>query len=106
MALVRDPYFWKRFSTAVHLEEEGKSDHESATPVKYASHIMFKSGEIVANMSFTFREPDSWLERERRKRKRSLIWGFVIFFGVILLVTGGVIVWWLAKHNWLQKVEP
>lgn len=55
---------------------------------------------------FNSREPDSWLERERRKRKRSLIWGFVIFFGVILLVTGGVIVWWLAKHNWLQKVEP
>ncbi|GLI82138.1 hypothetical protein PoHVEF18_010539 [Penicillium ochrochloron] len=85
MALVRDPYFWKRFSTAVHQEEESKSELECATPIK---------------------EPDSWLERERRKRKRSLIWGFVILFGVILLVTGGVIVWWLAKHNWLQKVEP
>ncbi|KAF3384430.1 hypothetical protein F1880_001819 [Penicillium rolfsii] len=86
MALVRDPYFWKRFSTAVHLQEESsKCDSECATPVK---------------------ESDSWLERERRKRKRSLIWGFVIFFGVILLVIGGVIVWWLAKHNWLQQVEP
>lgn len=62
--------------------------------------------ETSANISFNSREPDSWLERERRKRKRSLIWGFVIFFGVILLVTGGVIVWWLARHNWLQKVEP
>jgi hypothetical protein len=34
MALVRDPYFWKRFSTAVHMEEEAKSDLESTTPVK------------------------------------------------------------------------
>ncbi|KAJ5698106.1 hypothetical protein N7462_000111 [Penicillium macrosclerotiorum] len=88
MALVRDPYFWKRFSTAVHLEEKAKGENqdvEYSTPVK---------------------EPDSWLERERRKRKRSLIWGFVIFFFIILLVTGGVIVWWLAKHNWLQAVEP
>jgi len=25
MALVRDPYFWKRFSTAVHLDDEAKS---------------------------------------------------------------------------------
>lgn len=25
MALVRDPYFWKRFSTAVHMDEESKA---------------------------------------------------------------------------------
>jgi hypothetical protein len=25
MALVRDPFFWKRFSTAVHLDEESKA---------------------------------------------------------------------------------
>lgn len=52
------------------------------------------------------RQPDSWLERERQKRKRSLICGFIIFFCIVLLVTGGVVVWWLAKHNWLQSPEP
>lgn len=52
------------------------------------------------------REQNGWLERERRKRKRSLIWGFIIFFSVILVVTGGVIVWWLGKHDWLQTPEP
>lgn len=45
MALVRDPYFWKRFSTAVHQEEEAKSDLESAaSPIKYAPRIT-ESGE-------------------------------------------------------------
>lgn len=28
MALVRDPYFWKRFSRAVHLDEEAKAAAE------------------------------------------------------------------------------
>lgn len=39
MALVRDPYFWKRFSTAVHLDEEAKgvSDVESPVSEKYVS---------------------------------------------------------------------
>lgn len=25
MALVRDPYFWKRFSAAVHMDEESRA---------------------------------------------------------------------------------
>lgn len=54
----------------------------------------------------TARAQDSWLERERRKSKKSLIWGFIIFFCIVLLVTGGVIVWWLSKHHWLQSIEP
>ncbi|KAJ6018228.1 hypothetical protein N7451_001607 [Penicillium sp. IBT 35674x] len=89
MALVRDPYFWKRFSTAVHLDEEAKGTTEA---------------EIVTPI--TEKAQDSWLERERRKSKKSLIWGFIIFFCIVLLVTGGVIVWWLSKHHWLQSIEP
>ncbi|KAJ5580269.1 uncharacterized protein N7459_006254 [Penicillium hispanicum] len=87
MALVRDPYFWKRFSTAVHLDEEAKGISDVESPVSE-------------------KKPDSWLERERRKSKKSLIWGFVIFFFIVLLIVGAVVVWWLAKHNWLQSVEP
>ncbi|KAJ5730902.1 uncharacterized protein N7483_005410 [Penicillium malachiteum] len=57
MALVRDPYFWKRFSTAVHLDEEAKGiPSEVSTPASE-------------------KPQDSWLERERRKSKKSLIWG-------------------------------
>ncbi|KAJ5109659.1 hypothetical protein N7532_002304 [Penicillium argentinense] len=88
MALVRDPYFWKRFSTAVHQDDEAKT----------ASQLNLEQA--------TEKQPDSWLERERQKRRRSLICGFIIFFCIVLLVTGGVIVWWLSKHNWLQSPEP
>lgn len=28
MALVRDPYFWKRFSTAVHRDDEAKTQSQ------------------------------------------------------------------------------
>jgi len=28
MALVRDPYFWKRFSTAVHQDDEAKTQSQ------------------------------------------------------------------------------
>ncbi|KAJ5484605.1 hypothetical protein PEX1_074350 [Penicillium expansum] len=81
MALVRDPYFWKRFSTAVHMDEESKA---------------------VEQRTHTKQEPASWLDRERRKSKRSIIWGFVIFFGVVLVIIISVVLWWLAKNNWLQ----
>lgn len=107
MALVRDPYFWKRFSKAVHQDEEAKSastlNLESPTQYKYPNPV--HTAYLTRRLTYD-REPDSWLERERRKRKRSLIWGFIIFFTLVLLVTGGVVVWWLAEHNWMQRPEP
>ncbi|CAG7940018.1 unnamed protein product [Penicillium salamii] len=80
MALVRDPCFWKRFSTAVHMDEESKA----------------------ADQQTKKQDTQSWLYRERRKRKRSIICGFVIFFAVVFAVIAGVVIWWLAKNNWLQ----
>ncbi|KAJ5180893.1 hypothetical protein N7492_004103 [Penicillium capsulatum] len=88
MALVRDPYFWKRFSKAVHEEE------------------VAKNGNQGLNTPQSEKESNSWLARERQKSRRSLIYGFVIAFCVILVVIGVVIVWWLSKHHWLQPVEP
>ena len=37
MALVRDPFFWKRFSTAVHMDEEAKAVDQGTqtTPAPY-----------------------------------------------------------------------
>lgn len=105
MALVRDPYFWKRFSTAVHLDEEAKS--ASTLDLECTQQKYSPSPVSILNRRLTYdREPDSWLEREQRKRKRSLIWGFVIFFTIVLLVIGGVVVWWLSQHHWLQRPEP
>jgi hypothetical protein len=93
MTLVRDQFFWKRFSTAVHMDEEAKAVDQGTqtTPAPYAPP------------SFHLTPPrTSWLLREQRKRKRSIIYGFIIFFAVIFAVAASVIVWWLAKNNWLQ----
>lgn len=50
MALVRDPYFWKRFSTAVRLDEEAKGapEAEIITPMteKYV-HVDSNSEPIT-----------------------------------------------------------
>ncbi|KAJ5782063.1 hypothetical protein N7457_003837 [Penicillium paradoxum] len=81
MALVRDPCFWKRFSTAVHMDEEAK---------------------VVDLGEETKEDKTSWLSQQHQKRKRSIIWGFVIFFALLILIIAGVVVWWLAKNNWLQ----
>ncbi|KOS37668.1 hypothetical protein ACN38_g11536 [Penicillium nordicum] len=81
MALVRDPYFWKRFSTAVHMDEESKA--------------VDQGGQAKQDEA-------SWLDRERRKSRQSIIWGFVIFFGVVLVIIISVVLWWLSKNNWLQ----
>ncbi|KAJ5951669.1 uncharacterized protein N7479_010082 [Penicillium vulpinum] len=81
MALVRDPCFWKRFSTAVHMDEESKAVNQGA----HAKH-----------------DAASWLSRERRKSKRSIIWGCVIFLAVVLIIIVSVVLSWLAKNNWLQ----
>ncbi|KAJ5121059.1 uncharacterized protein N7515_009020 [Penicillium bovifimosum] len=80
MALVRDPYFWKRFSTAVHLDEESKAAEPNTL------------------------KPDrtSWLSRQRQKSERSILYGFIIFFIVVFMVVAGVVIWWLAKNNWLR----
>ncbi|OQE35123.1 hypothetical protein PENCOP_c014G03195 [Penicillium coprophilum] len=81
MALVRDPYFWKRFSAAVHMDEESKAVHQGTK---------------------TKQDAASWLSSERRKSKRSLIWGCVIFLVVVLIIIVSVVLSWLAKNNWLQ----
>ncbi|KAJ5251118.1 hypothetical protein N7489_001528 [Penicillium chrysogenum] len=81
MALVRDPYFWKRFSTAVHMDEELRAVDQGPQTKQYAA---------------------SWLSQERRKSRRSIIWGIVIFFGVVLIIVISVVLWWLSKNNWLQ----
>lgn len=36
MALVQDPEFWRRFSRAIHLDEEAKGPSESAETVVYS----------------------------------------------------------------------
>ncbi|CBF82473.1 predicted protein [Aspergillus nidulans FGSC A4] len=61
MALVRDPFFWQRFSQAVHLDEEIRSTTEEKE------------------------QSDNWLASQRRKRRKSALWGCIICLAVALL---------------------
>ncbi|KAF2662036.1 hypothetical protein K491DRAFT_687020 [Lophiostoma macrostomum CBS 122681] len=80
MAMVRDPAFWKRFSLAVHLDEEAQAQ---------ASRPELKHSE-------------SWLEEQQRKKSKRtcMCWGFwLVFFAfvagivvtILLLKSKGII---------------
>ncbi|GFF42741.1 conserved hypothetical protein [Aspergillus udagawae] len=81
MALVRDPLFWKRFSRAVHLDEEAKAAAQNRSLV----------------------HSDNWIQAQYRKKRRSIVCGFVIFLAITSLVAGIIVVFlWLHAHHWLQ----
>ncbi|KAL3445999.1 hypothetical protein BJX65DRAFT_137753 [Aspergillus insuetus] len=83
MALVRDPWFWKRFSKAVHLDEVVKSPDEEKEPTIW-------SGD--------------WLEKQQRKRRRSVLCGCAVFLVVMICVAAiAVVVWWFCAHKWLKS---
>ncbi|PSK60363.1 hypothetical protein C1H76_4257 [Elsinoe australis] len=92
MATVRDPAFWKRFSTAVHL-----NDVESVAGSNASSPNLSKRP--------TLDHQDSWLAREeKKKKKRTLIcwlfWiGILAFSGIVV-----VVVIWLIKSGTMQKL--
>ncbi|KAK3690743.1 hypothetical protein LTR37_019009 [Vermiconidia calcicola] len=76
MAGVRDPQFWKRFSVAVHLDEEnGQTQHE-------------------------LKHSDSWLARQQRKRSRRtcVCW---IFWLCFLAIVAGIVIFiaWALKNG-------
>ncbi|OCK87354.1 uncharacterized protein K441DRAFT_691216 [Cenococcum geophilum 1.58] len=79
MAVVRDPAFWRRFSMAVHLDEEA----QTARP--------------------ELKHSQSWLARQQAKRSRRtcICWIFwLCFFG---LVAGIVIVILYLKATGILK---
>ncbi|KAL1964551.1 hypothetical protein VTN77DRAFT_6848 [Rasamsonia byssochlamydoides] len=81
MAGVRDPLFWRRFSIAIHQDEE---QNRSPDREKIAA--------------------ESWLARQKKKRRRSKIIGCLIAFA-FLIVAGGVafVIWWLNKNDWFRR---
>ncbi|KAL4911836.1 hypothetical protein BDW62DRAFT_207056 [Aspergillus aurantiobrunneus] len=82
MALVRDPWFWRRFSRAVHLDEEIKSPTEEKDTTIWS---------------------DNWLSNQRRKRRKSLLCGGAIVLAVMVFIAAvAVFIWWLSAHNWLR----
>ncbi|EAW10952.1 uncharacterized protein ACLA_065860 [Aspergillus clavatus NRRL 1] len=86
MALVRDPMFWKRFSRAVHLDEEAKAA---------------AGGKNNSNSNNN--HSDNWIQAQYRKKRRSIICGFFIFLAIASLVAGIIVVLlWLNSRHWLQ----
>ncbi|KAB8222376.1 hypothetical protein BDV33DRAFT_168948 [Aspergillus novoparasiticus] len=86
MALVRDPAFWRRFSRAIHLDEEAK-----ASKTENKSRVIYS---------------DDWILKQRKKRRRWICCGFLIFAAFAIVVAGAVVVlWWFHSHNWLRKSQ-
>ncbi|MCJ1476284.1 hypothetical protein MMC13_004950 [Lambiella insularis] len=90
MAAVRDPAFWKRFSMAVHLDEEAATQPSTPTSAKHPD----------------FARSESWLERQHKKKTRTRwtlclsVLGFLCFVTLLVLV-----VVWLSKHGWFLHGE-
>ncbi|KAK1145009.1 hypothetical protein N8T08_004724 [Aspergillus melleus] len=82
MALARDPAFWRRFSRAIHMDEEAKSSE---------------------NKEGTYNS-DTWIQSQRRKSRRSIICGVVLVVLVALLIAAvAVILWYFISHDWLRE---
>jgi hypothetical protein len=46
---------------------------------------------------------DNWIQAQYRKKRRSIICGFVIFLAITSLLAGIIVVlMWLNAHHWLQ----
>ncbi|KAK4626620.1 hypothetical protein CLAFUW4_03961 [Fulvia fulva] len=73
MAVPRDPAFWKRFSVAVHEDEETGTQE--------------------------LKSPDSWLARQNKKKSQRTYccYGFWIGFLIFIAAVVAVIIWLLSS---------
>ncbi|KAF4552742.1 Hypothetical protein D9617_9g025320 [Elsinoe fawcettii] len=93
MATVRDPAFWKRFSTAVHL-----NDVESVAGSAASSPNLSKRP--------TLDHQDSWLARQEKKKKKRTMLCWMFWFGILIfgaIVTAVVI--YLIKSGTFEKLK-
>jgi len=89
MAAVRDPAFWKRFSTAVHLEEAAS---QPSTPMT-ATRPPLKHAE-------------SWLESQhKKKRKNRWTLGLSVLIFVVFITIIALVLIWLSRHGWFMHGE-
>lgn len=114
MAGVRDPAFWKRFSVAVHMDEEQQGEKRGAQlKDQYVLHhqpeetstsglARYPNQTSFANTS----RRDSWLARQNSKKKnRTMVcWCFWIFFLVFVAAFVAVIIW-LVESGVLDGVK-
>ncbi|TVY15192.1 hypothetical protein LARI1_G006435 [Lachnellula arida] len=94
LGLVRDPAFWKRFSVAVHMAEEG------GVGVVEPEHTRGSRTNSNSSAS-TFAVKDAnndWLEKQHKEKRRCRMMCVSITLMIIILgVGGGVVVWYFLK---------
>ncbi|TVY58135.1 hypothetical protein LCER1_G001915 [Lachnellula cervina] len=94
MGLVRDPAFWKRFSAAVHMAEEG------GVGVVETEHTRGSRTNSNSSAS-TFAVKDAnndWLQKQHKEKRRCRIMCVSITLMIIILgVGGGVVAWYFLK---------
>ncbi|KAB8302877.1 hypothetical protein EYC80_006204 [Monilinia laxa] len=90
IGLVRDPMFWKRFSTAVHMSEVDLKEIESG----FAS-------ERLENRKDSYGGGEDWLDQQYKEKRRCRLICMVVTFGVAILVA--------AADGWKnrsRKINP
>ncbi|KIW19102.1 hypothetical protein PV08_03394 [Exophiala spinifera] len=88
MAGVRDPAFWRRFSMAVHMDEEKANMSDSGSASSSSSHGGLK-------------HTATWLERNRKKQRRTMIVGWLIALSFLIVAAAVVLV-----ILWVLNVGP
>ncbi|KAF7856880.1 hypothetical protein EAF04_009641 [Stromatinia cepivora] len=81
MGLVRDPMFWKRFSTAVHMSEVDLKELESG----YAR-------ERVGRRKDPYDGGEDWLDQQYKEKRRCRFICIGVTFLVAILVAAAVVV--------------
>lgn len=99
MAVTRDPAFWRRFSMAVHQDEEKhpvapNSTSKSPSPSSSSSR---SQGKVKIE--------ETWLERNARKRRQSHLFGWLIALGFTVVICALVLVllWYLKAGPWKRS---
>ncbi|KAJ9636323.1 hypothetical protein H2201_003483 [Coniosporium apollinis] len=88
MAVVRDPAFWRRFSMAVHMDEEAQTQSASSPTRPNLKHS------------------DSWLSRQEKKRSRRTCICWIFWLCFFSFVAGLVIViLWLKTSGVLDNIK-
>ncbi|KAL2222346.1 hypothetical protein M432DRAFT_602286 [Thermoascus aurantiacus ATCC 26904] len=78
-----DPGFWRRFSIAVHADEEAKAPGANKDAVLFS---------------------DTWLKRQEQKSRRTRIFGFLIAISIIIVACAiAIVIWYFKQRNWLQS---
>lgn len=104
-AVPRDPAFWRRFSTAVHLDESSHPTNGTATPI-LKPLCASTSTASSTNHADPEKQAVNWLEHERAKQRRNRIMYPLFFISTVALIALVILILvWLSSHGWFMHGE-